>query len=104
MDETMYKKIQYNLELDRAVAIIQQEKAKRVCIQLPDGLKPEGNAIADHLHAATKAEILIWAGSCYGSCDLPIEVERLGVDLLITFGHAPWIYAHDGKPIEQVLK
>ncbi len=99
-----YTKITYDLELDRAAAIIAREKAKRVCIQLPDGLKPEAKRIVDELHTRTNAEIIIWAGSCFGACDLPIEVERLGVDLLIAFGHTQWVYAHEGTAVEKVVK
>ncbi|MBI4150128.1 diphthamide synthesis protein [Candidatus Woesearchaeota archaeon] len=99
-----YTKITYNLELDRAAEIIKREKAKRVCIQLPDGLKPEGKRIVDELHERTGAEIIIWAGSCFGACDLPLEVERLGVELLIQWGHAQWIYAHGGEPQEKIVK
>lgn len=99
-----YTKINYNLELDRATAIITREKAKRICIQLPDGLKPEAKHIVDELQKRTGAEIIIWAGSCYGACDLPVEVERLGVELLIQWGHAQWIYAHDGKPVEKLVR
>lgn len=80
----------YDLELDRAVKEIKKIKAKRVCIQLPDGLKPMAKKIADELTAKTDAEILIWAGSCYGACDVPLDVKRLGVDLLIQWGHSEW--------------
>ena len=31
----------YNLELNKAVNEIKRSKAKRVCIQLPEGLKPK---------------------------------------------------------------
>jgi len=41
----------------------------------------------------TKAKVIIWAGSCFGGCDVPLEVERLGVDLLIQWGHRRWNYA-----------
>jgi 2-(3-amino-3-carboxypropyl)histidine synthase len=99
-----YSKITYKLELDRAADAIAREKAKRVCIQLPDGLKPEAARIADELQAKTGAEVIIWAGSCYGACDLPLEVERLGVDMLIAFGHTQWVYAHGGEPEEKIIK
>ncbi len=102
--KTPYTKPTYNLELDHAATIITREKAKRVCIQLPDGLKPEAKRIVDELHEKTGAEIIIWAGSCYGACDLPLEVERLGVDLLIQWGHAQWVYAHGGGAVEKVIK
>lgn len=80
----------YNLELQRAVSEIKKQKAKKVCIQLPDGLKPQANKIADFLGKETKADIIIWLGSCFGACDMPKQVENLGVDLLIQWGHSGW--------------
>lgn len=82
--------MEYELELDKACEEIKKEKAKRVCIQLPDGLKPEAEKIAKQLKEKTKADIIIWLGSCYGACDLPKQVEDLGVDLLIQWGHSEW--------------
>ena len=76
----------YDLELDKAVEQIKNSMAKTVCIQLPDGLKPQAKKIADILEKQTKAKITIWAGSCYGACDVP----KLDVDLLIQWGHSEW--------------
>ncbi len=80
----------YDLELDRVVSEIRKQKAKRVCIQLPDGLKPHADKIARHIKKETGAEVFIWAGSCFGACDVPLGIEKLGVDLLIQFGHSEW--------------
>lgn len=80
----------YDLELQRAVSEIKKQKAGKVCIQLPDGLKPKASQIADFLGKETDAEIIIWAGSCFGACDIPKQVEDLGVDLLIQWGHSGW--------------
>jgi len=80
---------QYDLELEKAAKKIKQEKAKTVCIQLPDGLKPEAEHIVKELEK-TGATIIIWLGSCWGACDIPLEVNRLGVDLLIQWGHSEW--------------
>ncbi|MBI4141488.1 diphthamide synthesis protein [Candidatus Woesearchaeota archaeon] len=80
----------YNLELDNAVAKIKQENSKIVCIQLPDGLKPKAGEIADYLYEQTGATIIIWLGSCYGACDVPTQVQNLGTDLLIQWGHTEW--------------
>ena len=82
--------LDYDLELDNAVAKIKKEKAKRVCIQLPDGLKPQAGKIAKYLEEKTGADILIWLGSCFGACDVPTQVENVGVDLLIQWGHSEW--------------
>jgi 2-(3-amino-3-carboxypropyl)histidine synthase len=79
--------MQYDLELDRAAEIICSGKAKRVCIQLPDGLKPRAKEIVDFLEKKTKAEIFIWSGSCFGACDTP---DLKGFDLLIQWGHSEW--------------
>ena len=80
----------YNLELDRVAREIKKAKAKTVCLQLPDGLKPKAKEIQDYIEKQTKASVIIWAGSCFGACDIPHEVNRLGVDLLLQWGHAPF--------------
>jgi diphthamide biosynthesis enzyme Dph1/Dph2-like protein len=75
----------YDLELEKAVEKIKETKAETVLVQLPDGLKPKFSEIVDHLEKETKAEIMIWMDSCFGSCDIP---ELKGIDLLIQWGHA----------------
>ena len=80
----------YELELDKVVARIKKAGAKRVCIQLPDGLKPKADAIQKELEAKTGCTVLIWAGSCFGACDIPQGLEALKVDLLVQFGHSEW--------------
>ncbi|MFH1248593.1 MAG: diphthamide synthesis protein [archaeon] len=82
----------YNLELERIVNAIKKEKVKLVCIQLPDGLKPKATGIAELIESSTNAKCIIWMGTCFGACDTPTEIEKLGVDMLIQFGHAPWKY------------
>jgi len=79
--------MEYDLELEKAVEVINSKKAKTVCIQIPDGLKKESTRIADFLREKTDAGIMIWAGSCFGSCDTP---ELKDVDLLIQWGHSEW--------------
>lgn len=78
----------YNLELEKAINTINKQKARLVCIQLPDGLKPKAKDIQEKLEKNTKATVLIWAGSCYGACDIPTQLKNLGVDLLIQWGHS----------------
>jgi 2-(3-amino-3-carboxypropyl)histidine synthase len=80
----------YALEIDRIADRIKKLKAKRVCIQLPDGLKPRAEAIQREIVAKTGATVLIWAGSCFGACDTPQGLDRLKVDLLVQFGHSEW--------------
>jgi len=78
--------MQYDLELERAIKEINKNKAKTVCIQLADGLKPRAKEIQEAIQKETSAEVLIWADSCFGACDIP----KLDADMLIQFGHSEW--------------
>jgi 2-(3-amino-3-carboxypropyl)histidine synthase len=94
----------YELELEKIISEIKKIKAKLVLLQFPDGLKPYATIIVDYLSEKTrsqasrssakmpnetKTEFLIWFGSCYGACDVPIlgkEFENK-IDLVVQFGH-----------------
>ena len=81
----------YNLELEKAIEEIKKTKAKKVCIQLPDGLKPKAKEIQDTITKTINnkdLEIYIWTGSCFGACDTPNGLDKLNVDLLIQWGHS----------------
>lgn len=83
---------EYDLELGKIVKEIKKMKAKRVLLQFPDGLKLYSTVIVDELEKRTnnKIKFLIWLGSCYGACDTPNIPKKLGVDLIIQFGHSKW--------------
>ena len=62
-------------------------------IQLPDGLKPFATTIAEAIKEKTKnkSEIMIYFGSCFGACDVPIdEAKSADINLIIQFGHSAW--------------
>lgn len=82
--------LKLNLELDKAIAKIKQENAKLICVQLPDGLKPRADDIKHELESKTDAKVIFWAGSCFGACDIPLGLEKLGIDLIVQFGHSDW--------------
>ncbi len=69
----------YDLEIERVKKEIELKKPKSILIQIPDGLKPYATEIADKLGK----NVYIWAGSCFGACDLP----KVEVDMLVHFGH-----------------
>jgi len=78
----------YNLELEKTIEQIKNSKAKQILIQLPDGLKPQAQEIVEEIEGAVgDCCVFIWAGDCFGGCDIPLEVGNLGVDLIIQFGH-----------------
>ncbi len=75
----------YDLEFPKMVARIKQEKAKTVCVQVVDGLKPFATKIAAYLEAETNTKVVIWLDTNWGSCDYPAFLK--GVDVLINIGH-----------------
>jgi len=80
----------YDLELERIISEIKKTKAKLVLLQFADGLKPYSTVVVDFLREKTNAEFLIWLGSCYGACDIPVGLEKIKpkIDLIIQFGHS----------------
>ncbi len=80
----------YELNIEKVISKIKDKKAKTVCIQLPDGLKPKAKDIQEQIESNTKAKVIIWSGSCFGACDTPTEISKLGIDLLIQWGHSRW--------------
>lgn len=79
---------QFDFEEERIKQEITKLEAKRILIQLPEGLKPEAPRLA-RVVEKTGALPIISADPCYGACDLATaEAESLGVDLIIHYGHA----------------
>jgi diphthamide biosynthesis enzyme Dph1/Dph2-like protein len=66
--------MEYNLELDKVITEIKKSKPKKVCIQLPDGLKPKAEQIVKEIEDNTSAKVFVWLGSCFGACDVPLKV------------------------------
>jgi len=83
---------EYDLELEKVVKTIKKQKARRVLLQFPEGLKPHSTVIAREIEKKAGCECLIWLGTCFGACDVPLGAERLGIDLIIQFGHSKWDY------------
>lgn len=86
----------YNPETEKAIAKIKETNAKLVCIQLPDGMKPYAKEIEEQITRETHARVLIWLGSNFGACDIPLGLPKLGVDLFIAWGHAPFHKKREG--------
>jgi len=79
----------YDLELNKIISEIKNKKAKLILLQFPDGLKLYATIIVDYLEKKTNAKFLIWLGSCFGACDIPVGLESIKpkIDLLVQFGH-----------------
>ena len=78
----------YDFEIDRICREIKKAGARKVGLQFPDGLKKYATDVAKEIEKKTGAIALIFADPCYGACDTKeLEANKLGVDLLIQFGH-----------------
>jgi 2-(3-amino-3-carboxypropyl)histidine synthase len=81
----------YDSEEKRLAKEIRQRKAKRVLIQLPEGLKPYAPRLVTIVEKAG-ALAFISADPCYGACDLAIhEAHALSADIIVHYGHTQMI-------------
>lgn len=74
-------------ELSKVSAAIKKHKARRVALQIPEGLKMQVQEIAKQIEPF--AEVVILADPCFGACDIPFEkAKALGCQLIVHMGHA----------------
>ncbi len=83
----MRQESNYDLEINRVLREIKEQRAKKVLLQFPEGLKSQAFGIVKEIESKSKAECFIWLGSCYGACDLP-DLHGAKIDLLVQFGHS----------------
>ncbi len=87
----------FDFEEERVKRKILDLKAKRVLIQLPEGLRTEAMRLTKTIEK-TGAMPIVSANPCYGACDLSIEeAESLDADLLIHYGHSRLV-KHENVP------
>jgi len=79
----------FDFEEDHIIDVIRKRNAKRVLIQLPEGLKAKGFALARLIEEEAGVETFVSGDPCYGACDLAlIQKQQITADLLIHVGHA----------------
>ncbi len=82
----------YTFEEDKLVQEIKKRKARRVLLQLPEGLKKEALRIAELIENACGVEVIVSGEPCWGACDLALdEAKQVQADLLVLYGHAPFM-------------
>lgn len=83
----------YDLEKKRLVREVVDRRARRVLIQLPDGLKQEGFRLARFLENKAGVEVVVSADPCYGACDVAFsDAEQMRADLIVHYGHTPSVF------------
>jgi 2-(3-amino-3-carboxypropyl)histidine synthase len=79
----------YELEENKIVDEIKKRECKRVLLQMPEGLKPNGYKLARFLEKEIGVEIFLSGDPCYGACDLALTSKKaVEADLLVHVGHA----------------
>lgn len=78
----------YDLEEEKIIKLIKDQKPKKVCLQFADGLKPYSKSLYNKLKK--HSDIYLWGSTCFGACDTPEILEKYNFDLIIQFGHSEW--------------
>lgn len=87
----------FDFEEERIKQEIIKLGAKRVLLQMPEGLKQEALRLSKIVEK-TGALAIISSDPCYGACDVAAsEAELLGADLIIHFGHSK-LLKHEKVP------
>ncbi|PKM91916.1 MAG: hypothetical protein CVU81_03295 [Euryarchaeota archaeon HGW-Euryarchaeota-1] len=79
----------YDLDINKIILEIIKLRAHTILLQFPDGLKSQAVEVAKEVESQTKAKVIIWYGSCFGACDIPILPKKIEeqIDLFVQFGH-----------------
>lgn len=72
---------EFFFDLDFVNRKINKDGIQKVLLQVPDGLRRKVDLFVE----ALDAEVNIWGGTCYGACDLPLDIGE--GELLVHVGH-----------------
>lgn len=79
----------YNFELPKTIWRLRQMQAKRVALQMPEGLTMFAVQLCDIIERFTEADTVIMGDVTYGACCVDdFTAKALGVDLLVHYGHS----------------
>lgn len=79
----------YNFEIEKTVWNIQKNNAKRVALQMPEGLLMYSLIISDIISEFTSAETLVMGDVLYGACCIDdYTARKLGCDFLVHYAHS----------------
>uniref|UniRef100_A0A7N8Y2R8 2-(3-amino-3-carboxypropyl)histidine synthase subunit 1 n=1 Tax=Mastacembelus armatus TaxID=205130 RepID=A0A7N8Y2R8_9TELE len=79
----------YNFEIHKTIWRVRQAKAKRVALQLPEGLLMFACVIADIIERFTEADTVVMGDVTYGACCVDDFTARaLGADFMVHYGHS----------------
>lgn len=79
----------YNFEVPKTIWRIKQIGAKRVALQMPEGLLMFATTLCDIIEKFTGSDTVIMGDVTYGACCIDdYTAKALGVDFLVHYGHS----------------
>ena len=106
----------YQLEESKIIEEIRRRGARRILLQMPEGLKPLGFRLAKLIEGENGTEVFVSGDPCYGACDLALGPRaHVQADLLIHVGHAEipgefseenvvYVEARSDAPIDELME
>ncbi|MFH1408486.1 MAG: diphthamide biosynthesis enzyme Dph2 [Nanoarchaeota archaeon] len=89
--------MRFDYGLDELKEELMKKKPKKVLVQLPEGMKGNAPELGSFFHNLS-IQAIFSGDTCWGACaPATIEAKQLGADLIVHFGHAPFMKA--GFPI-----
>ncbi len=86
-----------NFELDKALNEVKKAKAKKVLVQLPEGIKQNAFEIQEEI-SKLGVEVVFSGETCWGGCSIAVnEARDARADLILHFGHAKFIDVDEKK-------
>ncbi len=76
---------EFEIDIQPVKKKIKESNAEKVLLQLPDGLRRKSHKIIKELERYG-VDVTLWGGTCYGACDLPLDIGD--ADLLVHIGHS----------------
>jgi len=73
-------------DIDAVKDAARKKHARRIGLQLPEGIRIFAAGLADLICNSTGSEVFVDASPCFGACDVPVHLFGQ-CDLVIQFGH-----------------
>lgn len=81
-----------DFEEDFFMSELKRLKPKKIMIQLPEGIKVKAIEMQEKIESLG-IEVIFSGETAWGGCSLSLEeAKKFNVDLILHFGHAPFIY------------
>jgi 2-(3-amino-3-carboxypropyl)histidine synthase len=110
----MEKFERFDFQLGYVEKELKRRKAKKALLQFAEGIKIDSAEVVKELEGKIDTKIVVSGQSCWGGCDLALnEAKDLECDIIVHFGHAPFIkvdfpvlyvYVKDNKDLSKLLK